>query len=266
MGYGARRMRAARSGLALAAASSLLAVISATAGAAGLPAIPQQFKAKVEGTAKFEWDSRRGPVGTRCQDWNSQEGMVRQKFATRNAGLITLLPGRIAGQGVGPATITGSIDSTVASSLEPGCPALCPGATVARAGAVRGPLASVADCAQTATPRVEASTSCKAAAPKPVSLFIFRGTSTLAMDVALSAEVPTPADKRCVVLGTGFPRLAKLFKASAMRKLGAGGVLRKVRTLTGVCPGTTRTGPELTALGPFKCSYVMKVSVTVSRL
>ncbi len=244
----------------------MLAVIPATAGAAGLPAIPQQFKAKVEGTAKIEWDSRRGPVGTQCQDWNSQEGVVRQRFATRNAGLITLLPGRIAGQGVGPATITGSIDSTVASSLEPGCPSLCPGATTAGAAAKRRPPASVADCAQTATPRVESSTSCRAAAPKPVSIFIFRGTSTLALDVFLSAEVPSPSDKRCVVLGTGFPRVTKLFKASAMRKLGAGAVLHKTRTLTGICPGTTRSGVELTALGPFKCSYALKVSVSVSRL
>jgi len=258
-------MRALAISLAVAGAVSALAALPA--GAGSLPAIPQQFQAKVVGTAKFEWENHRGPVGTACADWNTQEGSVRQKFSTRNPAFITLTPGRTAGQGVGPATITGLIDSTVASSLEPGCPAVCPDAKPGTADVRRaGPPARAADCAQTSTPRRETSTACKAVALTPGALFFFRGSSVASLQVALTAEVASGPDKRCVSIGSGLPQIKKLLAAKALRRLGAGATLRRTRTLKGVCPGTKRTGFALTSLGPLKCTYEMHVTVSVSRL
>lgn len=259
-------MRVSRMALATAGALSVLAALPVGAAGVTIPAIPQQFTVTVDGTAKYEWENHNGAVGTACRDWNTQEGAVRQKFSTRRAGTITLRTGKIIGTGVGPATITGSIDSTVASSLEPGCPSLCPDAKPAAVAAGHGPRARVADCSQRSVARAERSTSCKAAAERPGALFVFSGASSASLKVGIQAEVASTPDKPCVTIGSGLPHVAKLFRARALRRLGAGRKLRRTRTLSGTCPGTRRTGPALTALGPLTCTYELHVTVTVSRL
>jgi len=261
-------MRVSRMALALAGAASALAALPVGGGAAGatIPAIPQQFAVAVDGSAKYEWENRNGPVGTACRDWNTQEGAVRQKFSTRRPGAITLRAGKILGTGVGPATITGSIDSTVASSLEPGCPSLCPDAKPAAVAAGHVPAARVADCSQTSVARVEHSTACKAAAARPGVLLILSGTSAASLKVGIQADVASPSDKPCVTIGSGLPSVTKLVRARDLRRLGASGKLKRTRNLSGVCPGTRRTGPALTALGPLTCTYELHVRITVSRL
>ena len=60
--------------------------------------------------------------------------------------------------------------------------------------------------------------------------------------------------------------MTKLLRAKDLRRLGAGVSLRRTRTLSGICPGTKRTGFALASQGPLKCTYELHVTVTVSRL
>jgi hypothetical protein len=121
----------------LAAVLAALLGMPSSAGAQGGPVQIVTYDVSARGSMTIDWSERSGPVGTPCRGWTEDTGSGTQTFRSRRSRAIVVSTPSLAWKlEVAPVASTKRTRSWTArrgGDVDPGCPAVCPTGTTARA-------------------------------------------------------------------------------------------------------------------------------------